>query len=89
MFLVFLFVCFFFCKGWVFFHSGKNTVLVSMVVLLAVQMHPGLSGFLCTIRVSQDKMLLCSSAASGRAEPVPCKSEWVAQLKLCGSGSMI
>jgi len=35
------------------------------------------------------KMLLCSSEANGRAEPVPCKSEWVAQLKLCGSGLMI
>lgn len=26
--------------------------------------------------------MLCSSEASGRGEPTPCKSEWMAQLKL-------
>lgn len=48
-----------------------------------------MSGFLSTIRLSQDKTHLCSSEANGRAEPVSCKAERMAQLKLCGSSLMI
>lgn len=50
---------------------------------------PCVSGFLSTIRISQDKKHLCSSEANGSAEPIPCKSEWMAQLKLCVCGLMI
>lgn len=49
-------------------------------MLLALQM--SLLACLSTVRISQVKMHLRLSEAYGRAQPVPCRSEWMGPLKL-------
>lgn len=75
-----LFFFFFFLLFLRVFFLRKKCCCSIHVVLLALQM--SLLTCLSTVRISQDKMHLCLSEAYGRAEPVACRSEWMAPLKL-------
>lgn len=69
-----------------FFFKGCSSIPWSCSWFAAAS--PCMSVFLSTTRIFQDKIHL-HSETKGRAEPVSCKSEWMAQLKLCGSDLMI